>query len=98
MNQNNPGVPVMPPNMHQMQRNPMQSPQMPQMGIPPQQQPQQQQQQQQPMQGHPQAQPVVESITKTRGLVGPLRESLSATLKAASQTLHHNNLTDAGTM
>lgn len=64
----------------------------PQMGIPPQQQ--QQQQQQVPVQ---QQQPV-DSITKAKSLVGPLRDSLSSTLKAASQTLHHNNLTDVGTM
>lgn len=97
MNQNNQGVPVMPPNMHQMQRNPMQSPQMQQMGISPQ-QPQQAAPVQQPQQGPPQMQPSVDSITKARSMVGLLRESLSSTLKAASQTLHHNNLTDAGTM
>lgn len=58
------------------------------------------------MQQHPNPPPApvpaldktMDSITKAKSLVGPLRDSLSSTLKAASQTLHHNNLTDFGTI
>lgn len=75
-----------------MQQNPnmLQSPQMVN--------PQQQQQQQQPQPGLAHPVEKADSITKAKNLIGPLRDSLSSTLKAASQTLHHNNLTDVGTM
>ncbi|GAB0097349.1 Mediator of RNA polymerase II transcription subunit 29 [Sergentomyia squamirostris] len=40
----------------------------------------------------------IDNISKAKSLVGPLRESLSATIKAAAQNLHHNNMTDVGTI
>lgn len=65
----------------------LQSPQQPQM-----------QPQPPPPQAQPQQQPLMDSISKSKMLVGNLRDSLSSTLKAASQTLHHNNQADVGTM
>ncbi|XP_055688112.1 mediator of RNA polymerase II transcription subunit 29 [Lutzomyia longipalpis] len=48
----------------------------------------------------PQPAPIekIDNISKAKSLVGPLRESLSATIKAAAQNLHHNNMTDIGTI
>ncbi|KAG5887428.1 hypothetical protein JTB14_024627 [Gonioctena quinquepunctata] len=51
-----------------------------------QQQIQQQQAQQQPL----------DNISKIKSLIGPLRESLSNTIKTAAQTLNQNSQVDAG--
>ncbi|XP_058822152.1 mediator of RNA polymerase II transcription subunit 29 [Topomyia yanbarensis] len=69
----------------------MQSPQM--------QQQQAAQQQQQQAQSQQQAQQTekVDNISKVKGLVGPLRDALSTTIKTAAQLLQQNNLNDAGT-
>ncbi|XP_063920147.1 mediator of RNA polymerase II transcription subunit 29 isoform X2 [Zophobas morio] len=56
----------------------------------PQQQQQQQQQQQPPS--------PLDNISKIKTLVGPLRESLSNTIKTAAQTLNHNSQVDAGSL
>jgi len=54
------------------------------------------------MQGGPmqqqQAQEKLDNISKVKSLMHPLRESLMLTLKTAAQTLHQNNLIDAGSM
>uniref|UniRef100_U5ENQ5 Mediator of RNA polymerase II transcription subunit 29 n=1 Tax=Corethrella appendiculata TaxID=1370023 RepID=U5ENQ5_9DIPT len=56
--------------------------------LPPQQQPQ-----------HPiQQMEKLDNITKVKSLIGPLRESLSATIKNASQALQLNHATDVGTI
>ncbi|KAF5304426.1 hypothetical protein FQR65_LT07956 [Abscondita terminalis] len=61
----------------------------PGIGIPP--QPQQQQQQQQPPQP-------LDNISKIKTLIGPLRESLSNTIKTAAQTLNQNSQVDVGSL
>ncbi|XP_014282369.1 mediator of RNA polymerase II transcription subunit 29 [Halyomorpha halys] len=50
----------------------------------------------QPLTGPPQAQE--NNISKVKSLIGPLRESLAATLKTAAQTLHQNSLVDVGSL
>lgn len=45
-----------------------------------------------------QSQEKLDNISKVKSLMLPLRESLMLTLKTAAQTLHQNNLIDAGTM
>ncbi|EAT37825.1 AAEL010217-PB [Aedes aegypti] len=77
----------------------MQSPQMQQQQQVAAQQQQQQQQQQQAQAHQQQSQQTekVDNISKVKGLVGPLRDSLSTTVKTAAQLLQQNNLNDAGT-
>ncbi|XP_077292001.1 mediator complex subunit intersex [Arctopsyche grandis] len=55
------------------------------------------QQLQQPMPPQP-TQPLekLDNISKVKSLVGPLRDSLTATLKSAAQVLHQNYLVDNG--
>lgn len=64
----------------------------------PQQQPATPQQNQQMQQIPQQAQEKFDNISKVKSLVGPLRESLSMTLKTAAQTLHQNGLVDMGSL
>lgn len=40
----------------------------------------------------------IDNISKVKTLVGPLRESLGATLKSAAMLLNNNNQTDCGLM
>ncbi|XP_058448100.1 mediator of RNA polymerase II transcription subunit 29 [Malaya genurostris] len=75
----------------------MQSPQMQQQQAAQQQQQQQQQQQAQSQQQQAQQTEKVDNISKVKGLVGPLRDALSTTIKTAAQLLQQNNLNDAGT-
>ncbi|KAK9498608.1 hypothetical protein O3M35_003202 [Rhynocoris fuscipes] len=62
-----------------------------------------------PMVVNPQAQPnltgmqqqsqeKLDNISKVKSLVGPLRDSLAATLKTAALTLHQNSLVDIGSL
>ncbi|XP_055542462.1 mediator of RNA polymerase II transcription subunit 29 [Wyeomyia smithii] len=78
----------------------MQSPQMQQQQqqVAQQQQQQQQQHQSQAQQQQQAQQPEkVDNISKVKGLVVPLRDALSTTIKTAAQLLQQNNLNDAGT-
>lgn len=61
---------------------------MPQQPNPPQPPPQQPQQPHQPL----------DNISKIKTLVGPLRESLTNTIKAAAQTLNQNSQVDVGSL
>ncbi|BES88283.1 Mediator of RNA polymerase II transcription subunit 24 [Nesidiocoris tenuis] len=45
----------------------------------------------------PQAQEKQDNISKVKSLIGPLSNSLSATLKTAAHNLHQNSLVDIGT-
>lgn len=58
-----------------------------------QQQPPPQQQQQPP----PQQAEKIDNISRIKSLIGPLRESLSMTMKTAAQSLQQNNMADIGT-
>lgn len=44
------------------------------------------------------AQEKLDNISKVKSLIGPLRESLAATLKTAAHTLHQNSLVDIGSL
>ncbi|XP_073970421.1 mediator complex subunit intersex [Rhodnius prolixus] len=46
----------------------------------------------------PQSQEKLDNISKVKTLVGPLRDSLAATLKTAARTLHQNSLVDIGSL
>ncbi|EFA01132.1 mediator of RNA polymerase II transcription subunit 29 [Tribolium castaneum] len=63
------------------------------MGMIPQPNPQQPQQQQQQQPHQP-----LDNISKIKTLIGPLRESLSNTIKTAAQTLNQNSQVDAGSL
>lgn len=101
--QGGPGVPVGIPG-GQVGVSPvmMQSPQMQQQQQQQQVAVQQQQQQAQAHQHQSQQQQQqqtekVDNISKVKALIGPLRESLAATIKTAALLLQQNNLNDAGT-
>ncbi|KAF4528059.1 hypothetical protein B566_EDAN012020 [Ephemera danica] len=79
----------MPPTMQGPMSGPMPTGMQPQIQQPP---GNMQQQQQQPQQEK------LDNISKVKSLVGPLRDSLSITLKTAAHALHHNSLVDLGTM
>lgn len=51
-------------------------------------------QQQQPP---PQQAEKIDNISRIKSLIGPLRESLSMTMKTAAQSLQQNNMADIGT-